>query len=208
MASFVNIHNIDSETFSEKIDINELFEKKRTADLQNHELFNKILHRAHVKIKMVKKDTFCWFTVPEVIFGTPKYDHVKCIAYVMDRLVANKFMVKFFYPNILLINWTKYVPEYVRNEIKHKMGIVLNEFGEEQKEPNGSNNINTNTFVDNMNTNMNILDAATASNATTAATANDAPKRKYASVKSYTPSRNMIYDENIMRQIEARTHNK
>ena len=95
MANIFTLDNIND--FSEKIDIDELYEKKRQHDLGKLEVFNKILNRIHVRIKTTSRqklnEQFCWFVVPEVIIGVPKYDQGACIAYLMDRLKENGFNI-------------------------------------------------------------------------------------------------------------------
>ena len=120
--------------FSEKINIDELYEKKRQNDVNKLELFRKILNRIHVRIKTTAaqaKEKYCWFVVPEVIIGVPRYDQAACIAYIMDTLKTNGFLVRYFHPNTILISWSHWVPSYVRTEIKKKTGINLNEYGEQ-----------------------------------------------------------------------------
>ena len=72
MANIFTLENI--ENFSEKISIDELYEKKRQHDLSKLALFNKILNRVHVRIKATSaqklNDTNCWFVVPEIIIGS------------------------------------------------------------------------------------------------------------------------------------------
>jgi len=51
MANIFTLENIDD--FSEKLNIDELYEKKRQQDLNKLALFNKILNRIHVKIKTI-----------------------------------------------------------------------------------------------------------------------------------------------------------
>jgi hypothetical protein len=69
MANIFTLENFDD--FSEKLNIDELYEKKRQYDLNQLALFNKILNRVHVKIKTTSRQKidgqFCWFLVPEVI---------------------------------------------------------------------------------------------------------------------------------------------
>ena len=88
MANIFTLENI--EDFSEKLNIDELYEKKRQYDLTQLALFNKVLNRIHVRIKTVsrqrKDEQFCWYVVPEVIIGVPKYDQSACIAYLIDKL--------------------------------------------------------------------------------------------------------------------------
>ena len=51
MANIFTLENIDD--FSEKLNLDDLYEKKRQQDLSKLALFNKILNRIHVKIKTV-----------------------------------------------------------------------------------------------------------------------------------------------------------
>ena len=53
MANIFTLENIDN--FSEKISIDELYEKKRQQDLSKLALFNKILNRIHVRIKTASR---------------------------------------------------------------------------------------------------------------------------------------------------------
>jgi hypothetical protein len=136
MANIFTLENF--EDFSEKLNIDELYEKKRQVDLSKLELFKKLLNRIHVRIKTVAKhsihEKFCWFVVPEIIIGVPKYDQAGCIAYLMNTLEGNGFKVRYFHPNTLFISWDHWVPAYVRTEIKKKTGIAINEYGEKVEE--------------------------------------------------------------------------
>jgi len=120
MSSIFTLENIAD--FSEKLNIDELYEKKRQYDLNKLALFNKILNRIHVRIKTVsrqrKDENFCWYVVPELIIGVPKYDQAACIAYLMDKLKENGFNIKYIHPNTLFISWIHWVPSYVRTELK------------------------------------------------------------------------------------------
>ena len=49
MADIFTLDNVQD--FSEKINLDELYEKKKQHDLSRLELYNKILNRIHVKIK-------------------------------------------------------------------------------------------------------------------------------------------------------------
>ena len=97
MASIFTLENVSD--FSEKLNIDELYEKKRQYDLNKLEVYNKILNRIHVRIKTTSKkqieEQCCWFVVPEIIIGVPKYDQGTCIAYLMDKLKENGLIDKF-----------------------------------------------------------------------------------------------------------------
>ena len=96
MASIFTLDNI--EDFSEKLNIDELYDKKRQFDLNKLALFNKILNRIHVRIRTTSRqkmdEQFCWFLVPEIILGVPKYDQAACIAYLIDKLKGNGFNIR------------------------------------------------------------------------------------------------------------------
>lgn len=122
-----NVENV------EKINLDELYEKKQEQDKNKLFTYNKILTRIHEKIKLTSRQKchqqFCWFIVPEIILGVANYDHAGCIAYLVDKLQENKFMVRYTHPNLLLISWHHYVPNYVRNEFKKKTGTAIDEYG-------------------------------------------------------------------------------
>ena len=195
-----NIFTIDNiEDFSEKINIDELYEKKRQQDLNKLVLFNKLLNRVHVKIRTVSRqkvdEQFCWFLVPETILGVPKYDQGACIAYLMDKLKTSGFNVRYIHPNLLFISWLHWVPSYIRSEIKKKTGIKINEYGvriEEVEDENGEKMITNvssdpNEYLLKQNDNQK---------------SNKQQKKEYTPIKSYKPSGNLVYDDDLLNKIE------
>jgi hypothetical protein len=116
-----------------KINIDELYEKKKQRDLRQLSVFNKILNRINTRIKtssqMKRDETYIWYQVPPYIFGEPIYDQTDCIAYVVTKLVENGFYVKYINPGTLFISWDNWVPTYARQEIRKKTGYVLDEKG-------------------------------------------------------------------------------
>ena len=195
MANIFTLENI--EDFSEKLNIDELYEKKRQYDLNKLTLFNKILNRIHVRIKTTSRqktdEHFCWFLVPEVIIGVPKYDQAACIAYLMDKLQENKFNVRYIHPNTLFISWIHWVPSYVRTELKKKTGIVINEFGEKIDESESQDN---KTNYDNSNPNDYMFNTKEQS------TQGKQQKKNYTPINSYKPSGNLVYEEDLLNKIE------
>tara|TARA_B100000902_G_scaffold255810_1_gene242248 strand:- start:10 stop:405 length:396 start_codon:yes stop_codon:yes gene_type:complete len=122
---FYNFNNkADNEDESLKLNMDELYSKKQQQDLNVLANYNKILIRIHNKIKYVSKqlinDQCCWYLVPEMMIGIPKYDHKDCTAFVIEKLRNNGFIVRYTHPNLLFISWRHWVPTYVRNEIKKK----------------------------------------------------------------------------------------
>ncbi len=196
MANIFTLENISN--FSEKLNIDELYEKKRQYDLSKLNLFNKILNRIHVRIKTTSKqkkdEYYCWFLVPEVIIGVPKYDQAACIAYLMDKLQENKFNVRYIHPNTLFISWMHWVPSYVRTELKKKTGIIINEFGEKIDETDNQDNknnyepTNPNDYMFNNNKEQN--------------NQGKQQKKNYTPINSYKPSGNLVYGEELLNKIE------
>lgn len=134
----------DMDNFSEKIDLDDLYEKKREYDLSKLEIFNKLLNRIHTKIKMTSRqhidNQFCWFVVPEMMLGIPRYNHGECVAYLVDKLQNNGFYVKYTHPNLLLISWKHWIPGYVRSEIKKKTDVSIDGYGNIVREEKDKNN--------------------------------------------------------------------
>ena len=182
MANIFTLENFTD--FSEKINIDELYEKKRQTDLNKLELFKKILNRIHIRIKTTAKqnihEKFCWFVVPEIIIGVPKYDQAGCIAYLMNTLETNGFKVRYFHPNTILISWDHWVPSYVRNEIKKKTGIELNEYGEKIKQE-----IEEEELAEEP---VNVQQIKNS--------------KKYTPINSYKPSGKLVYSEDLLNKIE------
>jgi hypothetical protein len=195
MANIFTLENI--EDFSEKVNIDELYEKKRKQDLNKLDLFNKILNRIHVKIKTVSRqkvdEQACWFLVPETIIGVPRYDQAGCIAYLISKLQTNGFNVRYIHPNLLFISWNHWVPSYVRTEIKKKTGITLNEYGKKVEEEDDIKSIEPSNPNDYMLRDQNVEQKG-----------GKGPKKEYTPINSYKPSGNLIYDDELLNKIEDR----
>ena len=194
MANIFTLENV--ENFSEKLNIDDLYEKKRQYDLNKLALFNKILNRIHVRIKTISRqkvdEQFCWFVVPEVIIGVPKYDQGACVAYLMDRLKENGFNVRYIHPNTLFISWMHWVPSYVRSELKKKTGIVVNEYGQKLEDIVDDSDKNSFNIND---PNVFILNKDPESKG-------KIQKKEYTPIKSYKPSGNLVYDDEMLNKIE------
>ena len=116
-----------NEDIIHKINLDELYEKKKNHDLFTVNIYNNILARIHKKIRHIAKsqlnEEYCFYIVPEVILGIPQYNQATCIAYLIDKLKDNGFNIRYTHPNLLLIAWNHWIPNYVRDEIKKKLEI-------------------------------------------------------------------------------------
>jgi len=207
MASIFTLENI--EDFSEKLNIDELYEKKRQYDLSKLALYNKILNRIHIRIKTTSRqkidEQFCWFVVPELIIGVPKYDQASCIAYLMDKLKENGFNIRYIHPNTLFISWLHWVPSYVRTELKKKTGIVIDEYGQKIQDTDGDNNdngkYNSKLKIEDKNPN-DLMFNIKSSGSQQPNQDNLKQKRSYTPITSYKPSGNFVYNDDLLNKIE------
>ena len=203
MANIFTLENVTD--FSEKINLDDLYEKKRQYDLNKLALYNKILNRIHVRIKATSRqkvdEHFCWFVVPEVIIGVPKYDQGSCIAYILDKLKENKFQVRYIHPNTLFISWNHWVPSYVRSELKKKTGSVIDEFGKKIDEDIKS--ITNDGDMGPKNMNDFIINAKSVNtNSKQPQQQSQQNQKKFTPIHSYKPSGNLIYDDDLLDSLE------
>ena len=191
MANIFTLENVAD--FSEKLNIDELYERKRQHDLNQLGLYNKLLNRIHVRIKTTARqkidEQFCWFIVPEIMIGVPKYNQAACIAYLVDKLKENGFLVQYIHPNTLMISWKHFVPSYVRNEIKKKTGVIIDEHG--------------NKVGDNSEENEPILIENAMFNKPKDTVANKTQnQKKFTPINSYKPQGNLVYNNELLNTLE------
>uniref|UniRef100_A0A6C0D6Q7 Uncharacterized protein n=1 Tax=viral metagenome TaxID=1070528 RepID=A0A6C0D6Q7_9ZZZZ len=195
---FYNFSNkIDSEDSSLKLNIDELYSKKQQQDLNVLKNYNNILLRIHNKIKYVSKNMLnencCWYLMPEMILGVPKYDHRDCTAYVIEKLRENGFIVRYTHPNLLFISWKHWVPSYVRSEIKKKTGNSIDENGNIINEENSANSASTPAINSEHMLFSNNKSIKTNTNT-----------KDYKDIKTYKPSGNLIYNNSLLEKINIK----
>ena len=193
-----------------KINLEELYEKKKTYDLSKLSIYNKILNRIHEKIKVTsrqKTDTqFCWYVIPEIMLGVASYDRASCISYILEELTSNGFVVRYTHPNLIFISWKHYIPSYVRTEFKKKTGIVIDENGNrvEELDENGnpiapSQHINNPLSSNSLDPfNMGLTRKVNSKNNTE----NPGNKKEFKPINDYKPTGNLVYGKDLFKKIE------
>ena len=176
----------DPENYVDKLNLDELFEKKQIHDLATTKNYNAILNRIHNKIKLTSRqliDThYCWFIVPEVMIGVPKYDVATCISYVIGKLQENGFNIRYTHPNLLLISWKHWVPSYVRTEIQKKTGVEIDGYGNIlTKEQDNNNSQQPNTSISIKNKPQSVL-----------------KNKESKPITEYKPTGKLIYNNDIL----------
>ena len=176
-----------------KLNMDELYTKKQQQDMNILNNYNKILVRIHNKIKYVSKqlvnEQCCWYVMPEMMIGIPKYDVKDCTAYVIEKLRDNGFVIRYTHPNLLFISWKHWIPSYVRSEIKKKTGQQVDDYGNlvnknEENDSRENNNYN-NLILNNNNKSK-----------------SEKSKNDYKDIKSYNPSGNLIYSNNLLKKLD------
>jgi hypothetical protein len=188
---------MNDEEYRDKISLDDLYHRTQEVEDLRLRVYKKILNRAHQKIKYASRqrnsEHFCFFVVPEFLVGTPRYDSAACIAYIMDKLTTNGFMIKYTHPNLLFISWQHYIPKYQRQNFKKKYGYSIDGFGNQVQEKNKeTKNVDSN--------NMNSLLLARKQNIPVSVNKKD--DKKYNQVSEYKPTGNLIYNTALLKKIE------
>lgn len=190
MTHIFNLGDLDD--FNQKVNLDDLYEKKRLHDLRTLDVFNKILNRIHNKIKITSRqklqEQFCWFVVPEVMIGVPKYNQSDCIAYLIDKLKDNGFLCRYIHPNVLFISWKHWIPTYVRDQIKKKTGLNVDGFGKPKQDKQ-----NINDTLKNPNK-LNNKESK--------------KPNEFKSINDYKPSKSFVYSNNLLGKINPTNETK
>jgi hypothetical protein len=192
-----------------KINLEELYDKKKTYDLSKLSIFNKILNRIHEKIKITsrqKVDTqFCWYVIPEIMLGVASYDRASCISYILEELTNNGFVVRYTHPNLIFISWKHYIPSYVRTEFKKKTGIIIDEHGNRIDELDEYGNPIPPSQAINNPLSGNTLDPfnmGLTRKVNTKNTTETTNKREFKPINDYKPTGNLVYGKEFFKKIE------
>ena len=180
-----------------KINLDDLYEQKRVSDLAKLNIYNKLLNRIHTRIRTTSRqknnNNVCWFLIPEVMIGAPKYDRTECVPYIIEKLKDNGFIVRYTHPNLLFISWSHWIPGYVREEIKKKTGMNVDGYGNEVKNNKDNDKENDNKMVGGLliSNNSDNLDNG-----------NKNKNKNFTSVDDYKPTGNLIYNQDLLKKIE------
>jgi hypothetical protein len=186
---------MDRTHFSEKINLDELYERKNEVEQNRIKIYQKILSRVHNKIKITSRqhisEQFCFFLIPEFLVGTPRYDSASCTAYIMDKLIDNGFHIKYTHPNLLFISWQHYIDKKNRLLFKKQYGYAINGFGESVKEKKEEKKMNA------KNANSLILKKLP----TSIKPSEKDKDKNYKLISTYKPTGHLIYNTSLLKTI-------
>jgi hypothetical protein len=188
-----------------RVNLDDLYEKKKLNNLNTLATYRRILQRIHTRIKVVARQQInyqhCWYVVPEMIIGVPKYDHGACIAYIIDQLKENGFVVKYTHPNLLFISWQQWTPSYVRDEIRKKTGVSIDGNGKE-KPRRGENQYNQNNYKSEPDDPNTLMFGNKKINLKL-----KQPDKEFRDIDTYKPSGGLIYNQSLLQRIEDKSKN-
>ena len=191
----------DEDNLSDKLNMDDLFEKKREISENKLHLYNKILNRIHDKIKITSrqnqgKEQFCWYIIPEIMIGIPRYNVAECVEYILRKLRENNFVIRYTHPNLVFISWQHRVPGYVRQEYKKQTGESIDGMGNlivnnpllTNGESSNNNASDPNNLILNKNDKNDKIKI------------NKEKEKDYNSTKNYKPSG--IYNNDLLKKIQ------
>jgi len=182
---------VDEKEAQNKLNIDDLYEKKHQRDLKQISVFNKILNRIHKRIQLTGRnkrvERHIWFTVPEFIFGEPNYDQGECLGYIISKLEENGFFTKYMHPNTLFVSWENWIPSYTRNEIKKRMGIILDERG------NVVEKLDENIEIESHDPHIRLMQVNAKKE-----------QKQFTPIDKYKPTGNLVYHPEMFEKIEKK----
>jgi len=186
----------NEENFNEKLNLDELYKQQKISEDHKLKIYQKILNRIHNKIKhtsrMRNNSKFCVYVIPEFILGIPRYDINTCTMYIIEKLTTNGFQIKYTHPNLLWISWQHYIPHYERANIKKKLGVNIDGFGNVIKKKDKKKDTNSLLLKD-TNTNLKSI-------------LKDKDK-DFKKISTYKPTGNLIYNTKLLETIDNKVIN-
>jgi len=188
---------MNNDELRDKINLDDLYNRTRQTNDLRLLVYKKILNRTHQKIKYSSRqkntEHYCFFIVPEFLVGTPRYDSAACIAYIMDKLSKNGFIIKYTHPNLLFISWKHYIPKYQRNDFKKQHGYNIDGFG---------NYVEETKKLENKGTDPKDMNSLLLRKTNVPVTVNKKEDKNYTQVSQYKPTGNLIYNTALLKKIE------
>lgn len=121
--SATTITSLDKEADG-KFAIDTLFEKARQKNVHQLHLYNVILERVHRRIQLVSRtrQQQLLFRVPPFLLNEPHYHVGDCMSHLTRRLESDGFNVQYKAPSDLIISWSHWIPDHVRQEYFKQTG--------------------------------------------------------------------------------------
>jgi hypothetical protein len=112
------------------INIHKLNNVRDKREINKLEIYKLVLGKCYNKINNYsdKGYGYCFYIVPEYIFGIPRYDTLQCANFLVKVLKQEGFIIKYTYPNLIFILW-----EHIPSEIKNNVLTITNTDDKDKK---------------------------------------------------------------------------
>ena len=112
------------------INVHKLNNVRDKREIHKLEIYKLVLEKCYHKINTFsdKGYSYCFYVVPEYIFGVPRYDTLQCANFLIKLLKHEGFIVSYTYPNLIFIVW-----EHIPSEVTEKALLVENTNKESKK---------------------------------------------------------------------------
>ena len=112
------------------INIHKLNNVRDKREINKLEIYKLVLEKCYNKINNYsdKGHGYCFYIVPEYIFGIPRYDTLQCSNFLIKVLKQAGFIIKYTYPNLIFILW-----EHIPSEIKNNVLTITNTDDKDKK---------------------------------------------------------------------------
>ncbi len=87
--------------------VSDIHNKQRQKDLRRLYVYKSILGKVYKKIKnsSINEESYCFFEVPEYIYGTPLYNMKDCVIFILNNLHEKGFSAKYVDPLLIFVCW-------------------------------------------------------------------------------------------------------
>ena len=87
----------------------EIIKQQKIRENRKNITFNRVYKHIEKKIYLASSTNnyFIWYQIPEFLVGSPTYKFNECKDYIHGKLKSDGFIITFYEPNILLVNWKK-----------------------------------------------------------------------------------------------------
>ena len=101
------------------INIHKLNNVRDKREIHKLQIYKLVLEKCYNKINTFsdKGYSYCFYIVPEYIFGVPRYDTLQCSNFLLKILKKEGFIVNYTYPNLIFIIWEHIPSEISKNAL-------------------------------------------------------------------------------------------
>ncbi len=105
--------------------VTDIHQKQRQKDLRRLHVYKSILGKIFKKIKSSasNEESYCFYEVPEYIYGTPLYNMRDCVIFVLNNLHEKGFSAKYVDPYLIFVCWNLPKPNLKITDIPKIMDL-------------------------------------------------------------------------------------